>query len=84
MQELDERAFLFVTQTGADDGRLALISEPQVDPLGVLSRPEDIVFGTSGAETFIVDDTKTSFEDLDLQHNRDREDLPIDVYKRQA
>lgn len=39
---------------------------------------KDIVFGTSGAETFIVDDTKTTFEDLDLQHNRDREDLPIE------
>ena len=39
LQKLDERAFLFVVQAGADDGCLALISEPQVDSLGFFSRP---------------------------------------------
>lgn len=39
---------------------------------------EDIVFGASGTETFIADDTKTLFEDLDTQHNYDRKDLPIE------
>jgi hypothetical protein len=33
LQELDEHAFLFVIQAGADDGGLALISEPEVDLL---------------------------------------------------
>ena len=42
---------------------------------------KDIVFGISGAETFIVDDTKTTFEDLDLQHNRDRKTSPLKVRK---
>ena len=36
---LDERAFLFVIQAGADDGGLVLISEPEVDPFGFFSRP---------------------------------------------
>jgi hypothetical protein len=39
LQELDERAFLFVIQAGADDGGLALVSEPDVDPFGFFSRP---------------------------------------------
>jgi hypothetical protein len=39
LQESDERAFLFVVEAGADDGGLAFISEPQVDPLCLLSRP---------------------------------------------
>jgi hypothetical protein len=39
LQELDERAFLFVIQDGTDDGRLALISEPEVDSLGFFDRP---------------------------------------------
>jgi hypothetical protein len=39
LQELDERAFLFVIQAGTDDGGLAFISEPEVDPLGFFSRP---------------------------------------------
>jgi hypothetical protein len=39
LQELDERAFLFVIQAGADDGGLAFISEPEVDPFGFFSRP---------------------------------------------
>jgi hypothetical protein len=39
LQEPDERAFLFVVKAGADDGSLAFISEPQVDPLCLLSRP---------------------------------------------
>jgi hypothetical protein len=39
LQELDKRAFLFVIQAGADDGGLALISEPEVDPFGFFSRP---------------------------------------------
>jgi hypothetical protein len=37
--KLDERAFLFVIQAGADDGSLAFISEPEVDSLCFLSRP---------------------------------------------
>jgi hypothetical protein len=36
LYELDERAFLFVIQAGADDGGLALISEPEVDPFWFL------------------------------------------------
>ena len=39
LQKLDERAFLFVIQAGADDGSLALISEPKVDPFSFFSRP---------------------------------------------
>jgi hypothetical protein len=38
LQELDERAFLFVIQARTDDGRLALIGEPEVDSLGFFSR----------------------------------------------
>jgi hypothetical protein len=38
LQEPNEHAFLFVVQAGADDGSLALISEPKVDPLRLLSR----------------------------------------------
>jgi hypothetical protein len=30
LQKLNERAFLFVVQAGADDGGLAFISEPEV------------------------------------------------------
>ena len=37
LQKLDERAFLFVIQAGADDGSLAFISEPEVDSLCLLS-----------------------------------------------
>jgi hypothetical protein len=33
LQELDEHAFLFVIQAGADDGGFAFISEPKVDSL---------------------------------------------------
>jgi hypothetical protein len=39
LHKLDERAFLFVIQVGADDGGLAFISEPEVDSLGLFSRP---------------------------------------------
>jgi hypothetical protein len=39
LQELDECAFLFVVQAGADDGRLAFIREPKVDSFCFLSRP---------------------------------------------
>jgi hypothetical protein len=39
LQELDERAFLFVIEAGTDDGGLALISECQIDPLSLFSRP---------------------------------------------
>jgi hypothetical protein len=39
LQELDERAFLFVIQARADDGGFAFISEPKVDPFGFFSRP---------------------------------------------
>ena len=38
LQEPDERTFLFVVQAGADDGSLAFISEPKLDPLRLLSR----------------------------------------------
>jgi hypothetical protein len=39
LQKLDERAFLFVVEAGADDGSLAFISKPQVDSLCFLCRP---------------------------------------------
>jgi hypothetical protein len=39
LQKLDERAFLFVIQDGADDGSLAFVNEPEVDSLRFLSRP---------------------------------------------
>jgi hypothetical protein len=39
LQKLDERAFLFVIQAGADDGGFAFISEPKVDSFRFLSRP---------------------------------------------
>jgi hypothetical protein len=39
LQELDERAFLFIVEARAIDGGLAFISEPQVDPLCPFSRP---------------------------------------------
>jgi hypothetical protein len=38
LQKLDERAFLFVIQAGADDGGFAFISEPEVDCFRFLSR----------------------------------------------
>jgi hypothetical protein len=39
LQELDERAFLFVVESRADDCDLALIGEPEVDSFGLLGRP---------------------------------------------
>jgi hypothetical protein len=39
LQKLDERAFLFVIQAGADDDSLVFVSEPEVDSLRFLSRP---------------------------------------------
>jgi hypothetical protein len=39
LQELDERAFLFVIQAGADGGGFVFISEPKVDSFGFFSRP---------------------------------------------
>jgi hypothetical protein len=39
LQEPDKRAFLYVVKAGADDGSLAFISEPQVNPLCLLSWP---------------------------------------------
>jgi hypothetical protein len=39
LQKLDERAFLFVVQAGADDGGLAFIGEPEVDSFRFFSRP---------------------------------------------
>jgi hypothetical protein len=39
LQKLDERAFLFVIQAGADDGSLAFVSEPEVDSLRFPSWP---------------------------------------------
>jgi hypothetical protein len=38
LQKLDECAFLFVIQAGADDSGLAFISEPEVDSFCFLSR----------------------------------------------
>jgi hypothetical protein len=38
LQKLDERAFLFVIQTGTDDSSFALVGEPKVDSLGFFSR----------------------------------------------
>jgi hypothetical protein len=39
LQEPDERAFLFVIKAGTDDGSLALIREPHINPLSLFSRP---------------------------------------------
>jgi hypothetical protein len=39
LQKLDERAFLFVIQTGTDDSGFALVGEPEIDSLGFFSRP---------------------------------------------
>jgi hypothetical protein len=39
LPKLDKRAFLFVSEAGADDRSLALVGEPKVDPLGFFSRP---------------------------------------------
>jgi hypothetical protein len=39
LQEPNERAFLFVIKARIDDGGLALISESQIDPLSLFSRP---------------------------------------------
>jgi hypothetical protein len=36
--ELDERAFIFVTEAGADDCSLAFIRESQIDPFSFFSR----------------------------------------------
>jgi hypothetical protein len=38
LQKLDERAFLFVDEAGADDRSLVLVKEIKVDPLGFFSR----------------------------------------------
>ena len=56
LQKLDERAFLFVVQAGADDGSLAFISEPEVDSLCLLSRPHrghDLSFIRRYREVFL-------------------------------
>jgi hypothetical protein len=42
LQKMDERAFLFVIQAGADDGGLAFISELEVDSFRFLSRPHRV------------------------------------------
>jgi hypothetical protein len=39
LQELDERAFLFIVEAGANDCSLAFIRESQLDPLSLFSRP---------------------------------------------
>jgi hypothetical protein len=39
LQKLDERAFLFVIETGTDDSSFALVGEPKIDSLGFFSRP---------------------------------------------
>jgi hypothetical protein len=39
LQELDERAFLFVLEARADDCSLAFIRESQIDPFSFFSRP---------------------------------------------
>jgi hypothetical protein len=56
LQKLDERAFLFVIQVGADDGSLAFVSEPEVDSLRLLSRPHrghDLSFICKYREVFL-------------------------------
>jgi hypothetical protein len=56
LQKLDERAFLFVIQAGADDGSLAFVSEPEVDSLRFLSRPHrghDLSFVRGYREVFL-------------------------------
>jgi hypothetical protein len=56
LQELDERAFLFVIQAGADDGGLAFISEPEVDPFSFFSRSHrdhDLSFIRGYREVFL-------------------------------
>jgi hypothetical protein len=39
LQKLDERTFLFVGEAGANDRGLALVEEPEVDPLCLLGQP---------------------------------------------
>jgi hypothetical protein len=39
LQELDERAFLFVVEAGTDDCSLAFIRESKIDPFSFFSRP---------------------------------------------
>jgi hypothetical protein len=56
LQELDERAFLFVTQAGTDDSGLALIGKPKIDSLGFFSRPHrghDLSFIRGYREVFL-------------------------------
>jgi hypothetical protein len=56
LQELDERAFLFVVQARADDGSLAFIGEPKVDSLCLLSHPHrghDLSFIRRYREVFL-------------------------------
>jgi hypothetical protein len=38
LQKLDERAFLFIIQTGTDDSSFAFVGEPEIDSLGFFSR----------------------------------------------
>jgi hypothetical protein len=38
LQKMDERAFLFVIQAGADDGGFAFITEPEVNSFRLLNR----------------------------------------------
>jgi hypothetical protein len=38
LQKLDERAFLFVIQTGTDDSSFVLVGKPKIDSLGFFSR----------------------------------------------
>jgi hypothetical protein len=39
LEKLDKRPFLFTSEAGANDRNLALVEEPNVDPLGFFSQP---------------------------------------------
>jgi hypothetical protein len=57
LQEPDECAFLFVIKAGTDDGGLMLISESQIDPLSIFSRPyrgHDLSFIGGYCETLLL------------------------------
>jgi hypothetical protein len=57
LQKLDERAFLFVVEAGADDCSLAFIRESQIDPHCFFSRPHrghNLSFVGGDREIFIL------------------------------
>jgi hypothetical protein len=55
LQELDGHTFLFVVETGADDGSLAFIRESQINHFSFFSRPHrgrGLSFARGDRETF--------------------------------